>query len=204
MTKVASFLFCVLLGGTFVVSHVSPLGISALAFEPIHQSLVVKIKKDKKDDDDDDDDDKPKKKKGDKGKKPGGETGLTDCTIIQPNGGGGCKTGFKWVCEKLKSGKKCCGCVADPNAPPPPEKCKIPGQVGTPPNCNCPSTTDLVGNACVPYTYKEAYCFNPTTPDGGFNTQASTDMAVQCKAAGGYGDCKTKEKCCCNVKVYAK
>jgi hypothetical protein len=26
--------------------------------------------------------------------------------------GGGCKGGFKWVCEKMKSGNKCCGCVA--------------------------------------------------------------------------------------------
>ena len=32
------------------------------------------------------------------------------------NSGGGCKGGFKYVCEKLKSGKKCCGCVADKNA----------------------------------------------------------------------------------------
>jgi hypothetical protein len=41
------------------------------------------------------------------------DTGLTECTIVQPGGGGGCKTGFKYVCEKLKSGNKCCGCVAD-------------------------------------------------------------------------------------------
>jgi hypothetical protein len=38
---------------------------------------------------------------------------LTECTIVQPGGGGGCKTGFKYVCEKMKSGNKCCGCVAD-------------------------------------------------------------------------------------------
>ena len=34
----------------------------------------------------------------------------------------GCKGGFKRVCEKMKSGKKCCGCVAakgtDTSAPP--------------------------------------------------------------------------------------
>jgi hypothetical protein len=41
---------------------------------------------------------------------------LTECTIQQPGGGGGCKTGFKRVCEKLKSGKKCCGCVPDKSA----------------------------------------------------------------------------------------
>jgi hypothetical protein len=39
------------------------------------------------------------------------DSGLTECTIVQPGGGGGCKTGFKYVCEKLKSGNKCCGCV---------------------------------------------------------------------------------------------
>ena len=46
------------------------------------------------------------------------DTGLTECTIVQPGGGGGCKTGFKYVCDKMKSGNKCCGCVVDPNAPP--------------------------------------------------------------------------------------
>lgn len=45
--------------------------------------------------------------------------GLSDCTIIQPGGGGGCTVGRKWVCETMKSGAKCCGCVVDKNAPPP-------------------------------------------------------------------------------------
>jgi hypothetical protein len=59
-------------------------------------------------------DKKPKKKKhGDDQSE--NDTGLTDCTIVNPGGGGGCKTGFNYVCEKLKSGKKCCGCVADNN-----------------------------------------------------------------------------------------
>jgi hypothetical protein len=44
------------------------------------------------------------------------DSGLTECTIVQPGGGGGCKGGFKYVCEKMKSGNKCCGCVADKNA----------------------------------------------------------------------------------------
>jgi hypothetical protein len=46
------------------------------------------------------------------------DTGLSECTIQGPNSGGGCKGGFKYVCEKLKSGKKCCGCVPDKNAKP--------------------------------------------------------------------------------------
>ena len=41
---------------------------------------------------------------------------LTECTIQQGPGGGGCVKGFKHVCQKLKSGKKCCGCVPDKNA----------------------------------------------------------------------------------------
>jgi hypothetical protein len=44
------------------------------------------------------------------------DAGLTECTIQQPGSGGGCKAGLKWVCEKMKSGKKCCGCVADKSA----------------------------------------------------------------------------------------
>ena len=49
-----------------------------------------------------------------KNKDNGGE--LTQCTIQQPGGGGGCVTGFKQVCEKMKNGQKCCGCVADKSA----------------------------------------------------------------------------------------
>lgn len=59
---------------------------------------------------DDEDNHKHKKKSKD------GDSELTECTIQQSEGGGGCVTGFKHVCEKLKNGKKCCGCVADKNA----------------------------------------------------------------------------------------
>jgi len=41
---------------------------------------------------------------------------LTECTIQQPGGGGGCTVGLKRVCQKLKNGNKCCGCVPDKNA----------------------------------------------------------------------------------------
>ena len=54
-----------------------------------------------------------KKHKNDNKKNNDGDAGLSECTIIQPGGGGGCKTGLKWVCEKMKSGNKCCGCVPD-------------------------------------------------------------------------------------------
>ena len=62
--------------------------------------------------DDDDDHHKGKKKTNDDA------SGLTECTVQGANSGGGCKGGFKYVCEKMKSGKKCCGCVVDKNAKP--------------------------------------------------------------------------------------
>jgi hypothetical protein len=58
---------------------------------------------------DDNDNHKHKKNAKDAGE-------LTECTIQQGPGGGGCTKGFKHVCEKMKSGKKCCGCVPDKNA----------------------------------------------------------------------------------------
>jgi hypothetical protein len=64
------------------------------------------------DDDDNGDDDKGKKKNTDDDD----TSGLSDCTIQGANSGGGCKGGFKYVCKKMKSGKKCCGCVVDKNA----------------------------------------------------------------------------------------
>lgn len=63
----------------------------------------------------DDDDDHHKKGKN---KNTDDDAGLSECTIQGANSGGGCKGGFKWVCEKMKSGKKCCGCVVDKNAKP--------------------------------------------------------------------------------------
>ena len=64
------------------------------------------------------DDFKPQKESKDKKEKPE----LSECTIQGPNSGGGCKTGFTRVCEKMKSGKQCCGCVADKTAPAPAEE----------------------------------------------------------------------------------
>jgi hypothetical protein len=61
------------------------------------------------DDDDDDADDDHHQKKGEG--KHEDEPELTQCTIQEPGGGGGCTEGFKHVCEKMKNGKKCCGCV---------------------------------------------------------------------------------------------
>jgi hypothetical protein len=68
-------------------------------------SPVISIKNQKNDDDDDDHHHKNKNSDDD--------SGLTDCTIQQSGGGGGCTAPLKYVCEKLKGGKKCCGCVVD-------------------------------------------------------------------------------------------
>ncbi len=74
-------------------------------------SPVVSIKKHKNDDDDDQGNNEDHHHG--KNKKNNDDAGLSECTIQQPGGGGGCKGGFKWVCEKMKSGNKCCGCVPD-------------------------------------------------------------------------------------------
>jgi hypothetical protein len=44
------------------------------------------------------------------------DTGLTECTIQSPNSAMGCTAPQKLVCEKMKNGQKCCGCVGDKNA----------------------------------------------------------------------------------------
>jgi hypothetical protein len=50
------------------------------------------------------------------GKKKQEGSGLETCTIQTKKGGGGCTAPLKFVCETMKSGKKCCGCVEDKNA----------------------------------------------------------------------------------------
>jgi len=69
--------------------------------------LLVKIKHKKKHNKDNDDND-DQSSSGDED-----DAALSECTIQQPGGGGGCKGGLKYVCEELKNGKKCCGCVGD-------------------------------------------------------------------------------------------
>ena len=72
--------------------------------------------KNSKNDDDDDDDNNGDHHKGGKKHHNDDASGLSDCTIQEQGGGGGCTGGFKRVCEKMKSGKKCCGCVPDKSA----------------------------------------------------------------------------------------
>jgi hypothetical protein len=85
-----------------------------------------------------------KKKNNDNG------AALTECTI-QSSGGGGCKGGFKRVCQKLKNGDKCCGCVPDKNA-----KTQQPQAKTTKTSCNTlvesekyESEKEVLKNACT-------------------------------------------------------
>jgi hypothetical protein len=79
---------------------VADAGLSAncVAADGSTTSLLLLIKKKKQNHGDDDG---------------GGQSELSECTIQSAGGGGGCKGGFKYVCEKMKSDKKCCGCVPD-------------------------------------------------------------------------------------------
>ncbi len=44
---------------------------------------------------------------------------LTQCTIVNSKSDMRCVSPTKLVCQKLNSGKKCCDCVGDKNAPAP-------------------------------------------------------------------------------------
>ena len=68
---------------------------------------------DKDNDDEADEHENSKKHKKHQDADTDSDEGLTQCSIQESSGGGGCVVGFKHVCEKLKNGKKCCGCVPD-------------------------------------------------------------------------------------------
>jgi hypothetical protein len=45
------------------------------------------------------------------------DNGLEQCTIVSKGGGMGCVAPQKLVCQKMKNGQKCCGCVGDKPTP---------------------------------------------------------------------------------------
>ena len=172
-------------------------GSSAIAFEPIHQSLVVKVKKDKKDDDDDDE--KPKKDKKAK-----------NCKKAR------CEPGM-FVLEKPNIYGACCQAGAEPlkhnTKPDEPKKCQFPGEV--PPDCNCPKGTEFLGyKGCVkkaaqpaPVALKSFDCTVNVVPKGGITnygtyTSAASESEAKAKAlklfaASGYvanGDMSCKQR----------
>jgi hypothetical protein len=119
LTVLAAAAFVLFTNGAQSSPHLQTLGYSPLPLEAglrcglVDGQLVCGNKSSGKHQDDDDDDDH---NKGKKKKTKDDASGLTECTIQGGNSGGGCKGGFKYVCEKMKSGKKCCGCVVDKNA----------------------------------------------------------------------------------------
>ena len=157
------------------------------------------MKKDKKDDDDDDDD-KPKKKSKPftckKAKCDPGETKLDKPNIY----GACCQVGAAPLTPKTT-----------PDAPVP-EKCKFPGEVGTPPNCKCPegdahSGYEFLGyKGCVRFTYATACGTGPITPQS--ETAWTKREESECKAKTGVVSftCSYpgpgEKKCCCKRKVF--
>jgi hypothetical protein len=140
-----SALACLLFMGAYpstsgAVSH-------AIGFETADQSLVVNVKKDKNDDDDDE---KPKKEKK-----------ANNCKKAR------CEPGM-FVLDKPNIYGACCQAGAEPlkpkTTPAEAEKCKFPGEVGTPPNCKCPDGTEFMGyKGCVK---QQRVCCEGFFPDG--------------------------------------
>jgi hypothetical protein len=103
---------------------------------------------DDEEDEDEDNDDKPKESKKEfTCEKARCEPGMV--VLDKPNKYGAC-------------------CEAREGLPPPktaePEKCKFPGEVGTPPNCTCPPGTEFMGyKGCVT---AQRVCCEGTFPDG--------------------------------------
>jgi len=140
----------------------------------------------------DDDDDKPKKSK-DKvipetcGKKVNCETGFVK--LEKPNKYGAC-------------------CEAREGLPPPtqaePEKCKFPGQIGTPPNCQCPEDTEFRGyKGCLKYTEAKS-CKKVVS----FSVEDQI-FARECHSEHSHGvdECHHTQdpvflECCCRYRAY--
>ena len=176
----------------------------AFKCEMVEGKLVCGSTKGNKDRDenDDDDNDKPKKSK-DKvipktcGKKVNCEAGFVK--LEKPNKYGAC-------------------CEAREGLPPAKqqegEKCKFPGEVGTQPNCTCPSGTEFLGfRGCVKWTKQRVNCEVLPNKPGAYVRQ---DFWEQKECFPRYGKDKTRGsclsyqgstqqlECCCEVKVYEK
>lgn len=143
--------------------------------------LVVKVKKKKK-------------------KHQGGEQGEHSCppdyvVLKEPNKYGS-------YCEPKG------GLPATPQAE---EKCKFPGEVGTPPNCSCPAGTEFLGyKGCVPFKTAQ-YCSDNNQPgDRLINKDELAPFADKCKSQyKGTPSCATfsteglgQYRCSCYYKIY--
>jgi hypothetical protein len=145
-----------------------------------------------KDDDDDDDDDKPKEKKKafscKKAKCDPGETKLDKPNIY----GACCQVGAAPLTPKT--------------TPVEPEKCKFPGELGTPPNCYCPDGTEFMGykGCVVPQTQPV-----PSAPEGKYCSEDLSEAAHKEFKAGckGFPYCTSPNnqppfiwECCCTPR----
>ena len=108
---------------------------------------------------------------------------LTQCTIVGPNDAFSC-SGQKRVCQKLKNGKKCCGCVADENAKASqPDKTTTQGQA--------PTTTPTGQQV-------KHYCRDTVTSA----PSAVAKFKTECEQGGGSASCTTPSvtgQCCCQL-----
>ena len=151
--------------------------------------LVCGTKKSGAKDNDNDADDKPKKKKA---------TGNV-CA-----GNNHCGAGFTDLETPNNYGACCEAAGASKSAPKEAEKCKFPGEIGTPPNCQCPEDTEFKGyKGCLKYKQanwcKKAYV-------------ASVDnqlLSRKCREEYSHGnpECHKSDdplylECCCNYRDF--
>jgi hypothetical protein len=111
-----------------------------------------------------------------------------------------------WSYKPNKYGA-CCEPKEGLPAPASTEKCKFPGEVGTPPNCHCPGGTEFIGyKGCVKVDVISKCVFYPPS---GFTQeqkdrfdkeweQIKTNCPKDAEPVGCIG-----AKCCCTYKVYA-
>jgi hypothetical protein len=92
------------------------------------------------------------------------------------------------------------------------EKCKFPGQVGTPPNCTCPDGTEFLGfKGCVKFTTKQYCSDNNQAGDRLLNKDELLPFRDKCKSQYyGTASCATfsteglgQYRCCCYYRNYA-
>lgn len=95
----------------------------------------------------------------------------------------------------------CCQAGAEaPQKKPETEKCKFPGEVGTPPNCSCPPGTEFMGyKGCVPKLTKLCRQMEGVNANiNSFKAEVNCKGNASCNPIGGDGD---KQLCCCDVQI---
>ncbi len=115
------------------------------------------------------DDDEPKalKKSKDKDKKDKDQAAKTCGKKVK------CDAGYVRL-EKPNKYGACCELPGGATPAKTTEKCKFPGEVGTPPNCKCPEGTEFLGyKGCVTVKY-DCHTDNVVKKDGGYLGQGYT------------------------------